>query len=127
MSKEQSAYEKMLQSGEAFKEVDMTMPMEPNLAEVQGMGEKIDNSNNIVEQTPAQSGPVSDYSHFDSVMEERVNNLKNKMNGGKVTVSKNIGRIKTPAMKEIESLKKRIEKLEEALIMVMDVQQQLFE
>lgn len=122
---EMSAYEKMLQSGAAFKKIDMTQHTMPSLAEAsggnRGIGEQVESNVNV--QTEEERS--DDFEEFDSVMEQRISSLRNKMNGGKGTP--NVGKLMTPTQKEITLLKKRIEKLEEALIVIMQTQEQLFE
>jgi len=120
------AYRKMLEDGSAFKEVDMTMHTEPDIMEAQGVGNNLgerveDNSSNAVQENERNDN----YEEFDSAMEERINNLKSKIkNGGKITTT---GTLKTPTQKKIMALEKRVQKLEEALMLVMETQSQLFE
>jgi hypothetical protein len=123
-----SAYEKMLQDGTAFKEVDMTMHSEPNLMEAQGASSRsIDNEELIYPNKDEGIGErrQDNFEEFDSVMEQRISNLRRKMNGEGSEIK--VGKLMTPTQKEIASLKKRIAKLEEALIVIMQTQEQLFE
>lgn len=123
MSKELSAYEKMLNNGTAFKEVDMTQSMEPSLADIQetsnGLGER-----NMEEKLKEEIKQHNDYRDFDSVMEQRVANLRNKI---KNPMTNKIGKIVTPTQKEIIALKERIKKLEEIVMIIMQTQEQLLE
>lgn len=105
------AYSKMLEDGSAFKEVDMSMHTEPNLAEAQGVGRGLGDKKKSNEHT--------DYTKFDNHMEERMQSLRDKMNG-KSTVKTNVDE-----SKEILLLKKRIKKIEEALILIMKTHEEL--
>jgi hypothetical protein len=137
MSKEMddtiSAYEKMCENGTAFKKIDMTMSNEPDLGEA--MGKKVTsnvNSSPLGEANMNQMNNVqedyTDYSEFDNHMESRINALRNKMKGGISESGMNkVGKLMTPAQKEIQALKARVAKLEEALIIVMEAQAQIFE
>jgi hypothetical protein len=137
MSKEEnrkmiSAYEKMLQDGRAFKEVDMTMHTQPDLGEATGsretrtetqthhisdnpMGEPLEEYENKINDGDA------DFTHFDSVMEQRMSSLRSKMDNSGV---RRTGKLKTPKQ-EIAALKNRVAKLEEALVLVMETHEQL--
>ena len=112
-----NAYEKMLQDGSAFREIDTTMHTNPSVSEASGtisdnpLGDRVDNNNdNIV---------PDEYAEFDTVMEQRMNNLRQKagMGGGNSGGGSN----------EIQSLKNRIKKLEEAITLVMETQTKLIE
>ena len=115
-----SAYEKMLQDGTAFKEVDLTMHSEPSMVDAGGsamLGEPInenDKDSNIVED--------DGYGEFDSIMEQKMSNLRqkagNRTGGTRGTHNSN---------SEIMSLKKRVKRLEEALVLVMETQTTLIE
>lgn len=135
MSKEEnrkmiSAYEKMLQDGTAFKQVDMTMHTEPDMSEATGSrgGEPINTqiSDNPMGEVIDESGGGQNeyvdegYSEFDSVMEQRMNSLRNKVRG------RSGGTVTSPNQnKEIASLKKRVARLEEALALVMETHEKL--
>lgn len=136
MSKEEnrkmiSAYEQMLKDGSAFKQVDMTMHSQPDIAEATGSrgGEPINTqiSDNpmgqpLDEQYDDGGGYRNNdqYTEFDSVMEQRMNSLRNKIRGksGGTSTSPNQNR-------EIASLKKRVARLEEALALVMETHEKL--
>lgn len=117
-----SAYENMLKDGTAFKEVDLTMHTQPDMADAQGMGasplgehEPInENDNNIVED--------DGYGEFDSIMEQKMSNLRQKAGKGGGTR----GTGGNPS-KELTVLKKRVAKLEEAMILIMETQTTLIE
>jgi predicted nucleic acid-binding Zn-ribbon protein len=123
MSKEENrgmidAYQKMLQNGSAFKEVDMRMDEAPSLGMAErGLGDAVDTR--VVEQEQEQEQNFTDYSEHDSVMQERINSLRNKMNGGGGT--RNSG----SPQQELISLKKRVAKLEEALMLIMETHEKL--
>lgn len=116
-----NAYEKMLKDGSAFKQIDMQMSESPSVGDLERgdsapLGNKVNerrNDNQIVDDNDG------DYSEFDSVMEQRMNKLRNKAG-----MSKNIssgGGIN----KEIQILKSKVKKLEEALMLVMETQTKL--
>jgi hypothetical protein len=118
-----SAYEKMLVDGTAFKEVDLTMHTQPDAADIEGMGassplgehEPInENDNNIVED--------DGYGEFDSIMEQKMNKLRQKAGRGGTST----GGGGNPS-KELMGLKKRVAKLEEAMILIMETQTTLIE
>lgn len=122
------AYEKMLKDGSAFKEIDMTQHMEPNVSDAIGgggsaitktMGERTE-----IENVKEEISPRDNFDEFDSVMEQRIQSLRAKMKGEGREVKK-VGRLMTPTQKEILALKKRISKLEEALMIVMETHEQL--
>lgn len=137
MSKEEnrkmiSAYEKMLQDGSAYKEVDMTMHTQPDVSEASGARETRETETHHISDNP-MGEPLeeyednrinngdADFTHFDSVMEQRMNSLRSKMDAGGV---KRTGKLKTPKQ-EIAALKNRVAKLEEALVLVMETHEQL--
>ena len=128
MSEKMNAYEKMLQDGSAFKEVDMTMNTGPNLDEAQGagnsLGERVDNTQEQKEQVQDLH---TDFTHFDNHMEERINSLRNKMKNGEVQVKSKVGKLMTPTQKRIVELEKRINKLEEVMLLIMETHEQLLE
>ena len=121
-----SAYERMVEDGSAFKEVDMTMHNEPNISEITGaresssfaLGEVVNEDDEVIDKEDSHNN----YNSFDSAMEQRINSLRNKMNG-KNAIKKQ-GIIKS-SQQEIASLKKRVEKLEEALMLVMETHERL--
>lgn len=111
-----SAYEKMLQDGTAFKEVDTSMVTEPDLSVATGkindnpLGDPINDSinnrgSNIIED--------NGYGEFDSLMEKKMHELR--MSG------------KKHSSNEFINLKKRVKRLEEAMTLVMDSQTKLIE
>ncbi len=118
------AYEKMLEDGSAFKEVDMTMISEPDVGAAEGgLGDKIN------ETKPTPSGPVkdpdsfiddnTDFSQHDSVIEQKMTSLRNKMSGVK---SK---KVRDTESKRIAILERKVQELEEALMLVMETHEQL--
>lgn len=112
-----SAYEKMLQDGTAFKEIDTSMVTEPDMAVATGalndnpLGDPINDSIN----NRRSSNIVEDdgYGEFDSIMEKKMHELR--MSG------------KKHSSNEFVSLKKRVKRLEEAMTLVMDSQTKLIE
>lgn len=125
VKKIRSAYERMLEDGTAFKEVDMSMVVEPNISMAEGntLGDKI-------EKRPTTSNPepvhetYTDYSEHDSYMKQRIDSLRSKMKGGKST---NEGVIMSSTKKELIALKKRVKEIEEALMLVMETHERLIE
>lgn len=126
MSKEENrgminAYEKMLKDGTAFKKVDMTMHTEPDIAVAAGeRKESIELTRNPLGERVDEMDDGS-YTEFDSMMEQRINSLRNKMGGarsGGVSGNKS-------TQQEILSLKKRVKQLEEALMLVMETHEKL--
>jgi len=129
MSKEdvkniRSAYEKMLEDGSANKKVDMSMLVEPDVTTIEGLGDQIEKP---VQQQPKEEvnddTDYTDYSEHDNYMEQRINSLRKKMNEKKGI--KTGGTLKTKTSREIDALKKRVEKLEEALMLVMETHENL--
>jgi predicted nucleic acid-binding Zn-ribbon protein len=116
-----SAYEKMLEDGTAFKEVDMSMMTEPNVEQITGLGEEVV----VPKERKQEQDPDrfidehTDFSHLDNAMEQRMNSLRAKMGGVK---SK---KVRENESREIALLKKRVEKLEEALMLVMETHEKL--
>ena len=114
-----SAYEQMLKDGTAFKEVDMTMHSEPDVSIASGsLGDRINESqpkNEIIEDE------YTDYSHFDDHMEQRIQSLRNKMKDRGSSSRKT----SMNESKEITSLKKRVAKLEEAMMLIMETHEKL--
>lgn len=116
-----NAYEKMLQNGSAFKQVDMTMSTKPNMMEAQGVGENInDLGKQVKKETKETKDDFTDYTEFDNIMESKVQALKNKMKGKKTNQPIN-------ESKEITSLKKRVKRLEEAMMVIMETHSKLVE
>jgi hypothetical protein len=134
MSKEKNrniinAYEQMLKDVSAFKEVDLTMHTEPDLGEATGArgGEPIPqiSDNPMGQPINEYEEDSGNYSEFDSVMEQRMNSLRNKMQGKKGGTRGNSGGTVTISQKEFISLKTRVKRLEEALTLVMETHEQL--
>lgn len=104
------AYEKMFEDGSAFKPIKIAQPM-PTLAEAQGGGGSPTPDMMIGEKLETTGDP--DYSHFDSIMEEKVNNVRTRLSGGSNTQTAN---------EELESIKNRLKMVETALTLVMEQQ-----
>lgn len=124
-----SAYEKMLKDGSAFKEVDMTMHTEPSIAAAEGgLGERVDEQDigtRDVQPVRDENSFIDEHTDFtahDTEMERRIASLRNKMNGNPTNES---GTRAGNPNAEIVSLKKRVAKLEEALILIMKTHEKL--
>ena len=120
-----SAYEKMLEDGTAYKEVDMTMHNEPDMEVVTGKKDEITaqpalTENPLGEVVDEHNDNDNDYTEFDSVMEQRINSLRNKMQSGGVRKTP-----RPPKNNEIASLKNRVKKLEEAMMLIMETHERL--
>lgn len=133
MSKEdvkkiRSAYESMLEDGSANKKVDMSMVTEPSVENIEsGLGDKIEAAQSAM--TKKDDGIIeeehhNDYTEHDNYIDQRMNSLKTKLSEKKGAPRIKIGAL-TRANQEISSLKKRVEKLEEALMLVMETHEQL--
>lgn len=118
MSDEISAYEKMLNDGSAFKHIDMKKIERDQYAEA-GRGTEINDGTNVLGDPIKENSKLeednTDWSAVDEAMQRRMNSLKSKMNK-KSNVNENI---------EIKKLKKRVAKLEDALILVMETHEKL--
>ena len=116
------AYNKMFEDGTAFKPIHISQPS-PSMTEAGGSGDSPDNyigeklERDTTNQPDKPDKPEPDYSEFDSIMEQRVNNLRN--GGGD---SNNSGGTNT---NEINDLKSRVNLLEQALSLVMEQQKPL--
>ena len=123
-----SAYERMLADGSAFREVDMSMMTEPNVEIAKGapLGDRV---NETAQPRQGRDTPPEDYEHHtdytehDSYIQDRINRLRAKMKGGRV----NEGGGASNTSKELLKLKKRVEKLEEALMIVMETHEKLLD
>ena len=121
-----SAYQKMLEDGTAFKEVDLTMHDRPDMSVATGNKQDAPigiSENPLGDVVNEHEDNVNNYTEFDSAMEQRINSLRNKMDGG--GVRKTGGTIAKSPQQEIISLKKRVKKLEEALMLVMETHEKL--
>ena len=121
-----SAYEKMLQDGSAFEQIDMRMNEQPDMG---GLGDVVTEKNNApvtkhpsLEPEEGLQEDNTDFSDIDRRMSERLNSLRNKVKGGGGTPQQ-------PQMgnpqKELLKLKIRIAKIEEALMLVMETHEKL--
>ena len=113
-----SAYEKMLEDGSANRKVDMSMVVEPDVGTAEGLGDKV-NETAQPRQPEQEQDNHTDYTEHDSHIQGRIDSLRTKMNGVK---SK---KVRNNEAREIASLKKRVEKLEEALMLVMETHEKL--
>lgn len=132
MSKEdvkkiRSAYESMLEDGSANKKVDMSMVVEPSVENIEsGLGDRIEaaESSMTKKDDVIEEEQHNDYTEHDNYIDQRMNSLKTKLSEKKGAPRIKIGAL-TRANQEISSLKKRVEKLEEALMLVMETHEQL--
>lgn len=118
-----TAYEKMLKNGSAFKKIDMQQITNQmyNQAESGTGGMDMPLGDPVTEES--HSGleeDHTDWSAVDAAMEKRMNALKEKMNNGGKKTKKPLNE-----SQEIAKLKKRIERLEEALMVIMETQEKL--
>jgi len=120
VKKIRSAYERMLQDGTAFKEVDMSMMVEPDVSMAQGsLGDRVETPSKPKEEPVNERN--DDYTEHDNYMQQRINSLRAKMKGGgRVNESGN-----SNMTKEVMALKKRVQKLEEALMLVMETHEKI--
>jgi hypothetical protein len=132
MSKEDNrgmidAYQKMLNDGTAFKEVDTAMLTEPSITEAGGtrgeedtpeqpLGEKV--------ETPEHEYH-SDYTNHDSIMEQRINSLRQKASSG--GSGGGGGELVKKGKSRLVLLEKKVEQLETAMILIMETHEQLLE
>lgn len=114
-----SAYEKMLKDGTAFKKIDMNRIAAQQYAQVESdlvdkpLGDPIKES---IKENGLEEDHT-DWSAVDEAMQRRMNALKEKMKGSE--------KKSTNELTEITKLKRRVEKLEEALMLVMETHEKL--
>jgi len=112
-------YEKMFETGEAYKPIRINQPM-PSMSEAMGgggrseipLGEQVNRGEEYID-------PHADYSEFDASMQARVDAIRNRNphnNNSNVSVQNN---------GDYAKLEKRIEMLEQALSLVMETQTRL--
>lgn len=117
---ELTAYEKMLKDGSAFKKIDMNKIQQQQYAGAGGaveepLGEPVQEN-----KTTGLEEEDIDWSDVDAGMQKRMNALREKIKGG--------GAIKQEPIqesKEIYRLKKRVAKLEEAMMLIMETHEKL--
>lgn len=118
-----SAYQKMLKDGTAFKKIDMNKIQNQQYAQASiGAGNE-ENSMPLGEPAPIMENSNleednTDWSAVDNAMQKRINSLRSKMDS--VTKTQIIRE-----SEEIVKLKKRIEKLEEAMILIMETHEKM--
>lgn len=122
-----SAYEEMLRSGKAFERIDMNKIQNQLYAGAGGaveepLGEPVKESKNENENTGLEEEDI-DWSDVDAGMQRRMNALREKMKGGGASTKEK----PIQESKEIYKLKKRVAKLEEAMIIIMESQEQIIE
>lgn len=114
-------YEQMFKDGSAYKPIHIAQP-QPNVSEVTGAVEKPASPlGEPVRRDNFQDEVVTDYSQFDSQMEQRINEMRNRNpnnNNDNVIVQNN---------SDYKKLEKRIDLLEQALSLVMSTQKKLIE
>lgn len=119
---EVTAYEKMLKDGTAFKKIDMNQIAAQQYAQAdinaigggkieKPLGDPIKENTNLEEDN-------TDWSSVDEAMQKRINSLRDKVSISTAKKSLN-------ESKEIASLKRRVEKLEEAIMLVMETHEKL--
>lgn len=121
---ELTAYEKMLNDGSAFKRIDMDrigrqMNAEATISAGAG-GKDVSTPLGDPKQVKEESNMEyddTDFSAIDEAMQRRMNSLRSKIHEKK-TGNENI---------EIAKLKKRVKRLEEALMVIMEVHSKLLE
>lgn len=115
-------YEKMFETGEAYKPIKLNQPM-PSVSDAMGSG--VDKPNiPLGEQVVTNEeemfvDPHADYSEFDASMQARVDAIRNRNphNNNENVMVQNNG--------DYSKLEKRIEMLEQALSLVMETQTRL--
>ena len=119
-----TAYEKMLKDGSAFKKIDMNRIQSQMYAAAEGgaggkdmsqpLGEPITESHDGLEEDH------TDWTAVDEGMQRRMNALREKIDRKKGTASQPLNE-----SQEIAKLKKRVKRLEEALMVIMETQEKL--
>lgn len=114
-------YEQMFKDGSAYKPIHIAQP-QPDVSQITGAVEKPATPlGEPVRRDNFQDEAVTDYSQFDSQMEQRINEMRNnKMQGNNPNVS-------VQNNSDYEKLEKRVNLLEEALSLVMSTQKKLIE
>jgi hypothetical protein len=122
---ELTAYEKMLQDGTAFKKINMDNIQKQIYAEARTSASANGKDIGVPLGDPTNNNPVkennnleyddTDFSAIDEAMQRRMNSLRSKIHGKKAT-NENI---------EIAKLEKRVKRLEEALMVIMEAHEKL--
>jgi len=114
-------YEQMFADGSAYKPIHIAQP-QPDVSQITGAVEKPATPlGEPVRRDNFQDEAVTDYSQFDSEMEQRINEMRNRNpnnNNPNVSVQNN---------GDYKKLEKRIDLLEQALSLVMSTQKKLIE
>lgn len=115
-------YEQMFEDGSAYKPIRIAQP-QPDVSSITGAAEEVPMSplGDQVQRDNFQDEAVTDYSEFDSQMERRIN----EMRSGNRNPHDNNPNVVVQNNSEIESLKKRVDLLEQALSLVMETQTKL--
>jgi len=114
-------YEQMFADGSAYKPIHISQP-QPDVSQIEGavdrpaapLGEQVKRDN-------FQDEAVTDYSQFDSEMQQRINEMKNNK------MQNNNPNVRVQNNSDYEKLEKRVNLLEEALSLVMSTQKKLIE
>jgi hypothetical protein len=113
-------YEKMFEDGSAYQPIKIQQPT-PSMAEVTQAKQETPLGNPVTPgNNPVVENSHTDYSHFDAMMEEKINNIRNG------NTNLNTNPVPNPVQNEsYQKLEKRIELLERALTLVMEQQTKL--
>lgn len=112
-------YEQMFQDGSAYKPIHIAQPM-PNVSEITGAVEKPATPlGDQVKKDNFQDDPYTDYSQFDSDMQQRINEAKNRK------LQDNTQNVNVQNNSDYKKLEKRMELIEQALSLVMETQKKL--
>jgi len=112
-------YEQMFKDGSAYKPIHIAQP-QPNVSEITRavekpatpLGEQVNKDN-------FQDDPYTDYSQFDSDMQQRINEAKNRK------LQDNTQNVNVQNNSDYKKLEKRMELIEQALSLVMETQKKL--
>lgn len=112
-------YEKMFEDGSAYQPIKLNQAM-PSVGEITGAAEEKPEIplGDEVNKEVFTDDQHTDYTHFDSVMEDRVNAMRN---GTPLNNNPNVNE----QNKSYQDLEKRVALLEQALSLVMETQTKL--
>jgi hypothetical protein len=116
-------YEKMFEDGSAYQPIQLNQPT-PDVGSIDGVKEKPDIPLGDAVDRDVFMDQNADYSEFDSQMQNRVNEIRNKKthdNTSNVSVQNN------GELERLERLTKRVDLLEQALSLVMETQKKLLQ
>ena len=115
-------YEQMFEDGSAFKPIHLSQP-QPNMSEVTGAGAEVPDTplgDPVKKDQFNDDQNHADYTEFDNQMESRVNEMRDNRN-----MHSNTSNVGVQNNSEVESLKKRLDLVEQALSLVMETQKTL--